>query len=694
MNERAKNQQLEMSFNSRPDSATGAAKSTTGGGSPNETTASACGISHSPSTDPLIRMMDGNFLQYASYVIRERAIPEISDGLKPVQRRIMHALHDKDDGKFIKVANIVGHTMQYHPHGDASIADALVALVNKRYLIEGQGNFGNPHTGDSAAAPRYIECRLTELARREIFNDDLTVFIPTYDGRNREPVSLPSKIPLLLLLGAEGIAVGLSTRLLPHNFGELLAAQIAILRGKSFAVLPDFQQGGIMDVSEYDNGFGRVRIRAVIETRDAQTLVIRELPYGTTTETLIASIEDAARKGKLKIRSIQDYTAGSVEIAIKTASGEAAEKTIKALYAFTACEHAVTGNGIVISRRRPQEMGVSEILRANTDQLTTLLRRELELARDRLLEKLHAKTLERIFIENRIYKKIESCKTQEAMMNAVSKGVNAHRAQLRRDVTEADIERLLELHIRRISRYDIERNREETAKLLKALGETEKKLKRLTAYAIAYLKSLQKEYAADFPRRTHVEKFDAVNTRELTKNELTINHDRDGGYLGWNVRGEAGIHCSSFDKLLLAWSDGRYKMIAPPEKLFVDKNLIYCARFDRDRIMTAVYRSGKTTYVKRFTFGGAILNRDYSYTPAEARVLLLCDNDPEKIYAVYQPSKKQRIHQQIFSPRSIPVKSVKARGNQMTLKTIRNVSANQPRNWNPNDNSPPGRLLK
>lgn len=647
-----------------------------------------------PAHDRISRLFDLNFMQYASYVIRERAIPELSDGLKPVQRRIMYALHEKDDGKFIKVANIVGHTMQYHPHGDASIGDALVGLVNRRYLIEGQGNFGNPHTGDSAAAPRYIECRLTELARQELFNDDLTEFIPTYDGRNKEPVTLPSRLPLLLMLGAEGIAVGLATRIMPHNFKELIEAQIAILQNRPFKVLPDFLQGGLMDVSEYDDGVGRIRLRAVIEERDAQTLLIRQVPFGATTESLIASIEDAARKKKIKIRSIQDYTAESVEIAIALAPGESAPKTVKALYAFTACESATTGNPIVIRDRRPVEMRVSDILRANTEQLVILLRRNLELDRDRWLEKLQAKTLEQIFIEKRIYQRIETCKTHADVRQTVFDGVNVYRKQLRRDVTDADVDRLLELHIRRISLYDIERNRSEIAAVLKSLAETEKDLKRLTPFTVRYLQRLLKEHGADYPRRTKITKFDAVNARELTARDLSVNYDKSGGYLGFNVTGDNCLVCSSFDKLLLAWDDGRYKVINPPEKLFVDKNLLYCTLLERDRVMTAVYSNGQVTYAKRFTFGGAIMNKEYGFAPPKSRVLLLSDNDPETLYAVYTPAKNQRIHQQMFAPREMPVKSVKARGNQMTIKKIRTLSATKPRNWDDTQDTPPGRLIK
>src|SRR5688572_20685110 len=339
--------------------------------------------------------VDRGFLDYASYVIRDRAIPNLADGLKPVQRRILWALHEKDDGRFIKVANVVGHTMQYHPHGDASIGDALVVLANKRYLIEGQGNFGNIYTGDPAAAPRYIECRLTELARTEVFNDSITEFIPSYDGRNKEPVTLPCKLPLTLMLGTEGIAVGLSARILPHNFPELLEAQIAILKKQPFKCLPDFPTGGLMDARDYQDGKGTVKVRAKIKAKDESTVVIKEIPPTTTTESLIASIEDAVQKGKLKVKSINDFTSEDVEIEIKCPSGVSAEQLVDALYAFTSCEVCITSRIIAIRDNRPVELTVSEVLRENTAQVVELLKRELELKERKLQDELHFRTLER-----------------------------------------------------------------------------------------------------------------------------------------------------------------------------------------------------------------------------------------------------------------------------------------------------------
>ena len=446
--------------------------------------------------------VDRGILEYASYVIRDRAIPNLADGLKPVQRRILWALHEKDDGRFIKVANVVGHTMKYHPHGDASIGDALVVLANKRYLIEGQGNFGNIFTGDPAAASRYIECRLTELARTEVFNDSITEFVPSYDGRNREPVTLPCKLPLNLMLGTEGIAVGLSARILPHNFPELLEAQIAILKKQSFKCLPDFPTGGLMDARDYQDGKGSVKVRARIKTRDESTVLITEIPPTTTTDGLIGSIEDAARKGKLKVKSINDFTSENVEIEIKCPPGVDAEKMVDALYAFTDCEVTIASRIIVIKDNRPVELTVSEVLRENTEQLVAILKRELELREKQLLDELHYRTLERIFIEERIYKKIEQCKTNEAVTEAVYNGFKPFKRQLVRDIVDADVDRLLQVRIRRISLFDIKKHREEMEKTKAELNETRKNLKNLTRYVIGHLEALLEKYGPQYPRLT------------------------------------------------------------------------------------------------------------------------------------------------------------------------------------------------
>src|SRR5258708_1058908 len=443
---------------------------------------------------PLHRRVDRGFLDYASYVIRDRAIPHIADGLKPVQRRILWALHEKDDGRFIKVANVVGHAMQYHPHGDASIGDAIVVIANKRYLIDRQGNYGNIFTGDPAAQPRYIECRLSELARAQLFNDEITDFVPSYDGRNKEPVTLPCKLPLLLMLGTEGIAVGMAARILPHNFPELVEAQIAILKKQSFKCLPDFQTGGLMDAREYKDGTGQIKVRAKIKINDEATVQIKEIPPTTTTESLMASIEDASRKGKIKVKSVNDYTSEDVEIEVKAPAGVSAEQLVDALYAFTDCEVTIASRIVVIKNNRPVEITVSEVLRENTEQLANTLKRELELKESKLQDELHFRTLERIFIEERIYKKIEQCKTNEAVVSAVQEGFKPFRKQMIRDLADGDIERLLQVRIRRISLFDINKHREEMDKVKEELAETRKHLKNLTKYVIVHVEALMAKY--------------------------------------------------------------------------------------------------------------------------------------------------------------------------------------------------------
>lgn len=665
--------------------------------------------SHGPAPDdPNLRaLIDRNFLSYASYVIRDRAIPALEDGLKPVQRRILHSLHENDDGKFIKVANIVGYTMQYHPHGDASIGDALVALAQKRYVIEGQGNFGNVFTGDPAAASRYIECRLTDLARNEIFNDKLTRFIPSYDGRNKEPVVLPCKLPLLLMLGADGIAVGLSTRLLPHNFNELIEAQIAILRKEPFTILPDFQTGGLMDASGYEKGFGKVKLRAVIvpKPHTPGTLVIKELPAGTTTDSLIASIEEAARKKKIKVRSIDDFTAENVEIEIKLSPGEDAKKTINALYHFTECEQSISVRPIVIRGDRPVEIDVDEILRANTRQLVETLKAELTLKRGTLLETIHARTLAQIFIEERIYKQIETCETYEAVQKTVLKGVNKFRAKLRRDVTTEDVEKLLALPIKRISQFDIDQNKRDIADLLDELKETEGHLKQLTRYAVSYLKDLLKTYGKQYARRTKITTFEETDVRAHAVRNLPIAYDKVRGYLGYGVKVEDTeplALCSEFDRVLLVNGDGSYKVIPPPEKLFVDRDLSHCALFDRDKVYTVVYQLPTGTFLKQFSFGGTILNKDYRCVPPKARVLLLTDEKVEKLYLKYKPFKETaKLHarakraartqpdEQVINMNGLPVQTPKTLGQQLSYRALDWVKTTRPRGWEDSNGKAP-----
>ena len=623
--------------------------------------------------DPLKDLVDDNFLQYASYVIRDRAIPQLEDGLKPVQRRILHALYEKDDGRFNKVANIIGHAMQYHPHGDASIEEALVNLVNKSYLIEGQGNFGNIFTGDPSAASRYIECRLTELARQEIFNPELTDYIPSYDGRNREPVMLPAKIPLLLMLGSEGIAVGLATRVMPHNFIELLKAQIAILQKRNFKLLPDFPQGGLMDASEYNRGNGKIKLRAKIEKRDSTKLAIREIPYSTTTESVIASIEEAARKKRIKVRSINDFTAAEVEIVIALSPGEDADKIITALYHFTACEVTLHSNIVVIKGDRPVQMTVDEIIRFNTERLVDLLKRELELRRSKLQNELHRKSLIQLFIENRIYKRIETCETYERVQQAVLSGLQPFRNQLTREIRLEDVEMLLSLQIKRISKFDLEQNEKEKLNIVIELKQVEKHLKNLTRFAIDYLQRLIDFYSKRFKRKTRLSTAEEIDVRELTANELAIAYDQERGFLGHEVKAEAAFRCSPLDRLLIVWETGRYQMIPPPAKLFVDKNLVYFGIFNRDKIFTLVYSTPKATFLKRFAFGGAIMNRDYNCAQEGAKIRLLTDRQVSEVRLKYRHTKGARSDEQIFQVGDYPVRGPKTRGNQVTKRTVTSV---------------------
>jgi topoisomerase-4 subunit A len=632
---------------------------------------------------PLHRRVNTSFLEYASYVIRDRAIPHILDGLKPVQRRILWALHLGDDGRFTKVANVVGDTMKFHPHGNASIADALVVLANKRYLIEGQGNFGNVFTGDPAAAERYIECRLTDLARTELFNDEITEFVPSYDGRNKEPVTLPCKLPLTLMLGTEGIAVGLSARILPHNFPELLEAQIAILKKQPFKCLPDFPTGGQMDARDYQDGKGSVKVRAKIKVRDESTVVIKEIPPATTTDSLIASIEDAARKGKLKVKSINDFTSEEVEIEIKCPSGVDAEKLVDALFAFTDCEVTIASRIVVIRDNRPVELTVSEVLRANTGQLVATLKLELELKQKKLEDELHFRTLERIFIEERIYKRIENCKTSEAVVDAVIQGFKPFRKKMYRDLTDADVEKLLAVRIRRISLFDINKHREETDQVKADLEQARKDLKNLTKYAIGHLEALLAKYGPLYPRlTTKSSRHDEIDAKEVAFKAFKVAYDRESGYVGYKVNGEEfKVECTKFDKVLLVFKDGTYKVTELPEKIFVGPELFYCGLPERERVFTCAYTDRKANYLKRLKFGGTILNKAYACIPGKARILFFSPDTPKVLYIRYKPAPHQKISQQTCEPKEIEVKGPKTRGRQISNKDISSVTTEPTRGW-------------
>ena len=486
--------------------------------------------------EPLMRQ---NFLEYASYVIVDRAIPDLRDGLKPVQRRILQTLHEMDDGRFHKVANVIGETMKLHPHGDASIGDALVVLANKEYFIEKQGNFGNVLTGHAAAAARYIECRLTPLARETLFHDALTEFQPSYDGRKKEPVFLPAKLPMALLLGSEGIAVGMATKILPHNFGESLRALIAALQKKAFTLHPDFRQGGILDVSEYEDGRGKVRVRARLDIpKEGKQIVIREVPYSKTTESLVASIEQAIDKGKVKISSIEDRTGEEVEIVLHLARGVYADEVEPQLYAYTDCEVSISPNLVVIKERRPREMTVSEVVVELAAQLKARLKAELEYELGQLEARRHWLTLEQIFLENRVWKRLEEVDTEDGLRDEVYAGMKPFRKKFLRPMTDEDVKRLLEIRIRRISAYDLERYRKEIAEITAAIKTIQARLKNMKKTTLGYLGELLDKYEDDHPRRTEIGAFETVDKRAVARQSLKVSYDRGTGFFGHQVRGK------------------------------------------------------------------------------------------------------------------------------------------------------------
>ena len=676
-------------------------------------------------TGPMQQLYDLNFRQYSAYVICSRAIPAVEDGLKPVQRRIMHSLWEKDDGRYTKVANIVGHAMQYHPHGDASIGDAICVLANKLwgegkgYLIDGQGNYGSLLTGMPHAATRYIECRLAELARKEIFNKKTTTFVPNYDGRKEEPVYLPAKIPLLLMLGADGIAVGLSTAILPHNFIELLEAEIAILQKKPFKVYPDFQLGGTIDVSDYQDGLGKVKIRAKIEKEDKNKLIITELPWGETTDSIGESIEEAIRKKKVPVRKLHDLTSDKVRIELELATGESQEKAITALYAFTNCEKSLSSRPIVLDGGRPKLMTVSEILRKNVDRLTELTKREQEIRLDELDKLFHDRTLDRIFIEERIYKLIEKEKTYDGVKAAIRKGFEPFLKELRHpEITDEDIERLLKIPIRRISQFDIDKNREEIEGILKEEAQVKDNLEHLRAFVTKYLKGLIKEYAKKYPRISRIAEgaFQEVDVRAITASELTIRWDKENNYVGSGLRGgDELFKCSSLDELILIWKTGRFKKVQPEDKIFVDKDLMAVIRYNQEKDregldFTCVYEEGSYgfSYIKRFRFGGLIRNKDYWLAPEKpkSKILLLQKGCPDTLYVKFKPVKNQKIHQQYFLPKEqvkrtnpetgklenqdvVLIRTAGAKGKQLTTKQIARISGAKGSWWD--ESEPPSK---
>ncbi len=624
-------------------------------------------------------LMERNFLEYASYVIVDRAIPDIRDGCKPVQRRILQTMFETDDGKFHKVANIIGDTMKLHPHGDASIGDALVVLANKDYFIEKQGNFGNIVTGHPAAAPRYIECRLTDLARETMFNKDLTKFRPSYDGRKNEPIFLPSKLPVLLMLGTSGIAVGMSTRILPHNLPELLEAQIKILQYEPIRIFPDFPTGGIIDVSEYDEGGGKVKIRARIEADGDKRIVIREIPYTTSTEHLIASIESAAQKGKVKIATISDYTTDKVEIELILQRGAHAQDVIPQLYAYTDCEVSITSNIVTISDNHPVEMNAHEILRFLTDRLRDQICAELELRLKNLRDKQHWLTLEQIFIEKRVYKRIEEAKTEEVVNLEVHEGMKPHRKKFPQALTDDDVQRLLEIRIRRISRYDINKNRKQLRDVLSAIEETDRKLAALTQTTIMYLQDLLAKYGDQYSRRSEIAQFETVDRRAVAAQNIKVTYDPDTGFFGQEVKnGDYQITMSEYDRVLFVSNDGTFRIVGPVDKILVPGKVLYWDVFDEEagKTFTVVYRDKeRIAYAKKVHILKFIREKEYEFIKGkQGKVDLLLDGDAhDDLILYFVPKKRQRVNEASFDLGDLEYIGVTARGTRLAPKPVARI---------------------
>ncbi|OPL18950.1 MAG: hypothetical protein AVO35_03195 [Candidatus Aegiribacteria sp. MLS_C] len=620
----------------------------------------------------LNRLYRKNFLEYASYVIKDRAIPDVADGLKPVQRRILWSLFQMDDGRFSKVANVIGHCMQYHPHGDRSIGDALVALANRGFFIERQGNFGNILTGDEASAARYIECRLTELARETLFNRRITDFVPSYDGRNQEPLLLPAKLPVVLLLGAEGIAVGMSTRLLPHNFQEVLRAQIACLRDQEFRLYPDFPQGGRIEVSDYEDGQGRVRNRARIEVDGSKNLVIREIPWGTTTESLIGSIELAAKKGKVRIASIDDYTTDAVEINIRLSRGVTVDEGIKRLYAHTDCEMAHTSKAVVIQDGVPVETTVTEVVHYCTGRLIEILRLELRLLIADCEEKLHWLTLEQIFIERRIYKEIEECESLEKVRSTVRKGMRPFLEEQDIRMTDDDLDRLLSLKIRRISRFDIETHRNEMGEIRQTMKEAHSNLDSIVDYAVAYLESLLDRYGRDHPRLTSVEDFSEIDVKEVAIRNLKAGFNCQTGLLGTSIKGDRTFAVSEYDRFVFFLEDGTYRVVPVQDKYFIDGKVLYIGVLDRERVFTAVYGQKCTgiAYIKRFRVDSFILDKEYRFFSDGGSLLFFTAEEDLKLEIWFQRKKRMRKRKDEALVSDFKVTSDSAKGVQLCGRTL------------------------
>jgi len=628
------------------------------------------------------------FLDYASYVILERAVPHISDGLKPVQRRILYSMKRMDDGRFNKVANIIGHTMQFHPHGDASIGEALVQLGQKELLVESQGNWGNILTGDGAAAPRYIEARLSKFALEVAFNSKTTEWMSSYDGRNKEPVTLPVKFPLLLAMGVEGIAVGLSSKILPHNFNELIDSSISYLQGKPFELYPDFPTGGMIDVSRYNDGArgGAVKVRARIEKVDRKGLVITEIPFGKTTSSLIESIVKANDRGKIKVKKIDDNTAGGVEIVIQLQSGVSPDKTIDALYAFTDCELSISPNACIITdENKPAFIGVSDILRHSADQTVKLLTRELEIRKAELEEEWHFSSLEKIFIEKRIYRDIEECETWEAVIAAIDKGLKPYRKLFKREITRDDIIKLTEIKIKRISKYDSSRADEHIRGIEAELEEVANHLANIIPYAINYYRQIKKKYGKNRERRTEIRSFETIEASKVVAANAKLYVNRQEGFIGTGLKKDEFVcDCSDIDDIIVIRKDGTYLITKVAEKQFVGKDVIHVQVFlrnDTRTIYNVAYQDGREGpyYVKRCALTGLTRDKEYNLGRGTAgtKILYLSANpngEAEVIRVYHKPKARLKKLTFDFDFGELAIKGRSSMGNILTKNAVHKIT--------------------
>ena len=634
-------------------------------------------------------IFDKNFIEYASYVIRDRAIPDLEDGLKPVQRRIMHTLFEVNDGLFQKVQFVVGRTMKYHPHGDASIYGALVNLANKEIFIEKQGNFGNKFTGDGASAGRYIECRVHPLAKEFLVtNKEITHYVPNYDGRDLEPEVYKAKLPVVLLIGAEGIAVGMSTKILPYNFKEVIDAEIKCLKGENFKILPDVSTGGLIDVSSYNDGNGKIVTRAKFDTSDEKKIVITELPVDSNAKDLLASIDNAYKAGKIKISSVENFTTDHCCIEIKLPRGTYAKDVVDSLYAYTDCEKTIACQMLVIKDNMPTLMTASEIIKYYAGRLTSIIKSELEFEKSKLMDELHLRTIERIFVEERIYKEIETKRTAETVSKAVKDGFKPFKEELLRPLSDDDVEHLLQIPIRRISLFDISKNREQVKAIKDRLKEINRRLKDLVGCAVEYLNDVYGKFEKIAPelmkRHTTIKKFSATDVKAVAKSDLSLRYD-DKGYLGTNVSGGSEImKVSPYDRILYVRNNGMYTVTDVPEKLFIDKGMWFCQLAEKEKInpvlFTIIFRDPESHLVsiKRCRIASWIMNRDYFFAPDKMEVLHIDTREKFSFTLCYE-NKTRGKSEEKFQAAKFEEKGLKTLGVRISPRAVESIKVENPK---------------